>query len=232
MPENYNHLHFKSVESTNDLCRDECKKQLKSILITADKQTAGRGRNQKKWESPSGNISFSYGFFCKKPHNALSLLAGLKTTIAVDKIFSKGVGLKWPNDLIYKSKKVGGILIESENFEDRFLTIVGIGLNLKVKPAEEHWGDLDEELDNEEKKLIFTKELAHQIAQLENFSDKNWTKDWLAKCIHIDKKIKIPANKEEFLFIGIDENGAALLKNTNGDVITYQESSLSILNLY
>ena len=232
MPENYNHLHFKSVGSTNDLCRDECKKQLKPILITADKQTAGRGRNQKKWESPSGNISFSYGFFCKKPHNALSLLAGLKTTIAVDKIFGKSVELKWPNDLIYKSKKVGGILIESENFEDRFLTIVGIGLNLKVKPAEAHWGDLDEELDNEEKKLIFTKELAHQVAQLENFSDKNWTKDWVGKCIHINKKIKIPANKEEFLFIGINENGAALLKNTNGDVITYQESSLSVLNLY
>ena len=160
------------------------------------------------------------------------MLAGLKTTIAVDKIFGKSVELKWPNDLIYKSKKVGGILIESENFEDRFLTIVGIGLNLKVKPAEAHWGDLDEELDNEEKKLIFTKELAHQVAQLENFSDKNWTKDWEAKCIHIDKKIKIPANKEEFLFIGINENGAALLKNTNGDVITYQESSLSVLNLY
>ena len=110
MPENYNHLHFKSVGSTNDLCRDECKKQLKPILITADKQTAGRGRNQKKWESPSGNISFSYGFFCKKPHNALSLLAGLKTTIAVDKIFGKSVELKWPNDLIYKSKKLEAFL--------------------------------------------------------------------------------------------------------------------------
>lgn len=232
MPENYNHLHFKSVGSTNDLCRDVCKKQLKPILITADKQTAGRGRNQKKWESPLGNISFSYGFFCKKPHNALSLLAGLKTTIAVDKIFSKSVELKWPNDLIYKSKKVGGILIESENFEDRFLTIVGIGLNLKVKPTEEHWGELDEELNNEEKKLTFTKELAHQIAQLENFSDKNWTKDWVEKCVHMDKKIKIPANKEEFLFIGIDENGAALLKNMRGEVLAYQESSLRVLNLY
>jgi hypothetical protein len=48
----------------------------------------------------------------------------------------------------------------------------------------------------------------------------------------MDKKIKIPANKEEFLFIGIDKNGAALLKNTNGEVFTYQESSLSVLNLY
>ena len=232
MPKSYNHLHFKSVGSTNDLCRDECKKQFKSILITADKQTAGRGRNQKKWESPSGNISFSYGFFCKKPHNALSLLAGLKTTIAVDRIFSKSVGLKWPNDLIYQSKKVGGILIESENYEDNFLIIVGIGLNLKVKPTEAHWGDLDEELDNEEKKLTFIKELAYQITQLENFSDKNWTKDWAAKCVHMDEKIKVPALKKEFSFTGIDKNGAALLKNTNGEVITYQESSLNVLNLY
>jgi biotin-(acetyl-CoA carboxylase) ligase len=109
---------------------------------------------------------------------------------------------------------------------------VGIGLNLKVKPTEAHWGDLDEELDNEEKKLTFIKELAHQIAQLENFSGKKWTKDWVAKCVHMDKKIKVPADKKEFSFIGINENGAALLKNTNGDVITYKKSSLSVLNLY
>ena len=159
-------------------------------------------------------------------------MAGLKTTIAVNKIFGKSVGLKWPNDLIYQFKKVGGILIESEKFEDKFLTIVGIGLNLKIKPTEAHWGDLDEELDNEEKKLLFIKELAHQIAQLENFSDKNWTKDWVAKCVHMGGEIKVPAYKEELSFTGINENGAALLKNTNGDVITYQENSLSVLNLY
>ena len=52
MPENYQHLHFEVVGSTNDLCRIECKKKLRPTLITADKQTDGRGRNQKKWESP------------------------------------------------------------------------------------------------------------------------------------------------------------------------------------
>ena len=89
MPDNYHHLHFEVVGSTNDLCRIECKKKLKPTLITADKQTDGRGRNQKKWESPKGNISFSYGFFCEKPHPALSLLAGLKTKIALEKVFGK-----------------------------------------------------------------------------------------------------------------------------------------------
>ncbi len=101
MPENYHHLHFEVVGSTNDLCRIECKKKPQPTLITADKQTDGRGRNQKKWESPKGNISFSYGFFCEKPHPALSLLAGLKTLTVIEKIFVKTINLKRTNDLKY-----------------------------------------------------------------------------------------------------------------------------------
>ena len=232
MSENFHHLHFEVVGSTNDLCRIESKKNLKPTLITADKQTDGRGRNQKKWESPKGNISFSYGFFCGKPHSALSLLAGLKTTIAIEKVFGKFVKLKWPNDLIYESKKIGGILVETENFEDKFLVVVGIGINLKVNPNEPHWGDLDENLNDEEKKLLFIQELASEISKLENFSDENWLSDWLAKCLHMNSKIKIPTSDEELYFHGIDHTGAALLKNAYGECITYKESSLSVLNLY
>ena len=232
MPESYNHLHFKSVGSTNDLCRDECKKQLKPALITADKQTAGRGRNQKKWESPQGNISFSYGFFSEKPHPALSLSAGLKTTIAIEKVFDKYVKLKWPNDLIFESKKIGGILVETENFENKFLVVIGIGINLKVNPNEPHWGDLDESISNEEKKLVFIQELASEVSKLENYSDENWQSDWMTNCAHMNSKIKIASSSEDLFFQGIDHTGAALLKNTNGEIITYQESSLSVMNLY
>ena len=60
---------------------------------------------------------------------------------------------------------------------------------------------------------------------------KNWQSDWLANCVHMNSKIKIASSNEE-LFQGIDHTGAALLKNTNGEIITYQESSLSVLNLY
>ena len=232
MPENYHHLHFEVVGSTNDLCKIESKKILKPTLITADKQTDGRGRNQKKWESPKGNISFSYGFFCEKPHPALSLLAGLKTTIAIEKIFGKSIKLKWPNDLIYESKKIGGILIETENFKDKFLVVLGIGINLKVNPNELHWGDLDEDLNDDEKKLAFIQELAWGVSKLENYSDENWQSDWLENCVHINSKIKIASSNEEFFFQGIDHTGAALLRNNNGEIITYQESSLSVLNLY
>ena len=132
MPKAYKHFHYEVVGSTNDLCKYKCISRLQPVLITADKQTDGRGRNKKKWESPEGNISLSYGFFCDNPHPALALLAAIKTTIAIDKVFGKSVKLKWPNDLIYKSKKIGGILIESENINDKFLIVIGIGINVHI----------------------------------------------------------------------------------------------------
>ena len=80
--------------------------------------------------------------------------------------------------------------------------------------------------------MEFVKELAWEVSKLENYSDESWQSDWLANCVHINSKIKIASSNEEFFFQGIDHTGAALLKNTNGEIITYQESSLSVLNLY
>ena len=80
--------------------------------------------------------------------------------------------------------------------------------------------------------MAFVKELAWEVSKLENYSDENWQSDWLANCAHMNSKIKIASSNEELFFQGIDHAGAALLKNTDGEIITYQESSLSVLNLY
>ena len=82
------------------------------------------------------------------------------------------------------------------------------------------------------KKSAFVQELAWEISELENYSDENWQSDWLANCVHMNSKIKITSSNEELFFQGIDRTGAALLKNTNGEIITYQESSLCVLDLY
>ena len=80
--------------------------------------------------------------------------------------------------------------------------------------------------------MAFVKELAWEVSKLENYSDENWQSDWLANCVHMNSKIKIASSNEELFFQGIDHTGAALLKNTSGKVFAYQESSLSVLNLY
>ena len=91
---------------------------------------------------------------------------------------------------------------------------------------------MDEDLNDDEKKLAFIQELAWGVSKLENYSDENWQSDWLENCVHMNSKIKIASSNEELFFQGIDHTGAALLRNTNGEIITYQESSLSVLNLY
>ena len=68
---------YKVVGSTNDVCFEKIKNKESKVVIFAEEQTAGRGRNNKKWHSPKGNISYSFGFKNEQTLKALSLQAGL-----------------------------------------------------------------------------------------------------------------------------------------------------------
>ena len=117
MPSQSNRIHYEEVTSTNDVCKEEHKKSSIITVITADKQTRGRGRNNKAWASPKGNISFSFGYTCSGLIDGLSVKAGLTVAKTISKSLGRPVKLKWPNDLIFQSKKIGGILVEAENVE-------------------------------------------------------------------------------------------------------------------
>ena len=111
----------KSVTSTQDLARAL---PIGSIVI-ADHQTAGRGRLDRRWESPPGTALLVS--FVLPPNPILSLAAGVAAAEAC------GVGivrLKWPNDLMLGGGKVGGVLVEATPTK----AICGIGINLTWAP--------------------------------------------------------------------------------------------------
>ena len=62
MPSGLKRIHLDETESTNDICLNELNNSDIPILVTADMQTKGRGRNEKEWNSPKGNLYFSFGF--------------------------------------------------------------------------------------------------------------------------------------------------------------------------
>ena len=64
MPSEFNRIHYEEVTSTNDVCKEEHKKSSTITVITADKQTQGRGRSNKAWASPKGNVSFCFSSSC------------------------------------------------------------------------------------------------------------------------------------------------------------------------
>jgi BirA family transcriptional regulator, biotin operon repressor / biotin---[acetyl-CoA-carboxylase] ligase len=109
-----------SVTSTQDVAR---LLPIGSVVI-ADHQTAGRGRLDRRWESPPGTALLVS--FVLRPNPLLSLAAG----VAAAEACGGGVRLKWPNDLLLGSAKVGGILVEAGPTK----AICGIGINLTWAP--------------------------------------------------------------------------------------------------
>ena len=110
----------RAVSSTQDVARDL---PIGSVVV-ADYQNAGRGRLAHRWEAPPGTALLVS--FVLAPNPLLSLAAG----VAAAEACGPRVRLKWPNDLLLGSRKLGGILVEVTPTK----AICGIGINLTWAP--------------------------------------------------------------------------------------------------
>lgn len=101
-------------------------------VITAEKQTSGRGRLGRSFLSPEGGLYFSVSYpLTGKETNIpfLTLLAGLAVNKAIKELTGTATLIKWPNDIYLGNKKLGGILTELISFKG-ITAVVGIGINL------------------------------------------------------------------------------------------------------
>ena len=118
---------FEAIDSTSSWLKDHKKYQ---VVCLAEEQTNGRGRNGNRWQSPAAEniyLSFSWLFESQPKHLPLiSLWVGVAVARAVETLGVKDHGIKWPNDLYWLNKKVGGILIETSSASSG--VIVGIGI--------------------------------------------------------------------------------------------------------
>jgi BirA family biotin operon repressor/biotin-[acetyl-CoA-carboxylase] ligase len=115
------------------------------LWVTAERQSAGRGRSGRTWVSEAGNLHASLAFAAEAPlHKAgeLSLVAGIALLEAIRVISPLaekiGLRLKWPNDVLIATAKAGGILVETTTArgEPGFLAVLGFGLNIASCPAD------------------------------------------------------------------------------------------------
>ncbi len=137
--------HFFKTDSTNRVALELGHAgEPEGAVILAEEQTAGRGRAGRSWHSE--RAAGIYVTLLLRPRLApvqaplLTMMAGLSAHAAVQAVTGLTVDLKWPNDLLIRGKKVGGILTEmhAEPGQVRFV-IVGIGLNVN---QEKFSGDL------------------------------------------------------------------------------------------
>lgn len=129
--------HFNTIDSTNTWARQNAQSldRDKITLVTADEQTAGRGRFKHRWESPADqNIYATFCFFIDEINTNVGNIPQVMAITACQALDDLGfhVQLKWPNDLLISSKKVGGILCEIASIQDSKCVILGIGINVNM----------------------------------------------------------------------------------------------------
>lgn len=128
--------YFDSIDSTNTKAKELAEEGHPSgTLVVADRQTAGKGRRGRSWESPMG-IGIFMTLMLKpeiNPNHAsmLTLVAAMATTRAIRRVTGVPAMIKWPNDIVMNGKKVCGILTEmSAQFDYINHIVIGIGINV------------------------------------------------------------------------------------------------------
>ena len=104
-------------------------------VCIANHQTAGKGRDGKKWHStPGAGLLLSVSRTASDPaDSSLALALGVQVAEALEAFVDASVGLKWPNDLLAGEKKLGGILVESASRAGaETLIVAGLGVNIRV----------------------------------------------------------------------------------------------------
>ncbi len=129
---------YDAIESTNDKALELLENGApEGTLVVADEQTRGRGRRDRFWHSPAG-VSL-YASLILRPALPATLLPLVSLTAATGAARAleewgrlPGVTIKWPNDLLFGRRKLGGILAEARGESGTAALVVGLGMNVNL----------------------------------------------------------------------------------------------------
>ncbi len=179
--------------------------------IIAEEQTKGKGRFKRKWNSPKGGIYLSIVLENLNPQY-LTFIAAISAQKAIKDSYSLKTIIKWPNDLIYKKKKLCGILTKIH--EKKAIVGIGINTNNKISKSLKKATSLNKILNKEIKnKKIVNKLLLHFESYLKLLKNKRYNKiinDWKKNCF-LGSKVRVKTTQRTYSGIAYDVNKDCLL---------------------
>ena len=234
---------YESTDSTNMRAKELAASGAPhGTLFAADMQTAGRGRLGRSFFSPSG--SGVYFTLLLRPDfdtdSALLITSAVAVAVcrAIDKIAEVNTQIKWVNDIYLNKKKICGILTEaSSNFESggvEFI-VVGIGINVTNEAFPPEISDTATSIGaNSNETIDRCRLIAEILNEFENIyrslNKREYMEEYRKRSCVINKKVKaIKAGISREVFIeNIDDSGALIVKNKNGETEKINSGEISI----
>ena len=236
------------TNSTNDDAKESLKNS--SHLLSAhfaEQQSAGRGRNSRKWISPFGqNIYLSLAWQSNLNFadiEGLSLAIGVEIAESLETHTDEVIEIKWPNDLLVNKKKLGGILIEtSSGKKDSLEIIIGIGINVFMKNEDatkinQDWTSLENYKNRSLDRNLIAANLLNNLVQLARkfkiTGFDGYKKAFENRNALMNKDCEVLANgKVDYhgSVVGVNEKGELLIKRNN-EILNLRYGEVSIREL-
>lgn len=239
-----------SIDSTNDHATRLLSDNYEApFFVIANEQTLGRGRMGRQWHSPpSSNLYLS---FASRPNvrpdhmqlftlwMGICIAQHLRTRLKIE------IGIKWPNDLFFQQKKLGGILTEARVDADNLRELV-FGFGLNVNQAQEDWpADLKQSAvslrELHGRKLDLNKITAQLISAIsagyEAFISDNIRNEFedLWPQLDVLKGQFVEAESRggpvEGIACGLDNHGSLIVKTNKGKLVTLNSGNVHLKRL-
>lgn len=243
----------REMDSTNIRARQAYKENMPhGTLVITEKQTAGRGRRGRVWDSPQGGSIYMTLLLKPDIHPAdastMTLVMVLSLAKAVKDLYGlpegeEGVQIKWPNDLVLHKKKITGILTEmSADMDQVYFVIIGVGINVNLTEFSQEIKDKASSLRLETglclpRAKVVAKAMEYFEADYEKFMESHTMKglkeDYEKFLVNMDASVRVLDPKGEYTGIarGINEKGELLVER-EGEIILVYSGEVSVRGIY
>jgi BirA family biotin operon repressor/biotin-[acetyl-CoA-carboxylase] ligase len=225
--------YLERLGSTNDEARQWATEGAPNLaLVIAEEQTAGRGRQGKRWYTPPGvALAFSLVLRLQQqdpfPHSYLTGIGALGVCTSLQNDYSLQAKIKWPNDVFVSGKKAAGVLVETI-FHGELLefAILGIGINVargSVPPASEldfPATCVEAELGRHVDRMVLLRSvLENVLSWLSRMEDIEFVEEWERLLAYRYQWVELTAQGREPVegrLLGLETDGSVRLALNSG----------------
>lgn len=237
-------VRFGEIDSTNEEARRRAiNGDHGPCWLVAERQTAGRGRQGRVWDSPPGNLFATalFGFHGTPAEASLTCFsAGLAVIDAARScgVLAPDLKLKWPNDVLSNEAKLAGILIETGQGPDGLWIAAGFGVN--VVHAPDVPGRRTARLNSHVRNAGLTAEtyiayldiaFRSRLMSLQVRGFEPTRADWLAHAAWLGQQVELNGSNGAISGVmrGLDPDGALVLEKPDGSLHHVRAGEISIL---
>lgn len=236
---------YETVDSTNTVCRTLAREGAPDgTAVLACRQTAGRGRMGRGFESPAG-LGLYLSMLWRpvtSPEGLLPLtaMAAASAVLAIRRVTGADIRIKWPNDLVLRGKKLAGILTEASLSDGGVEhVVIGIGVNLR-QTASDFSPEVAKTATSLAAEGITAEDAALETALIDALrqafrhlcAPETFLDDYRRLCLNPGHPVRLLPSGETVTALDIDSSYGLVVRHGDGAVQTLRCGEVSVRGLY